>query len=168
MEAMVLQFSKTYHINSLLLWDLALLPSCIPFPPKKSFWLCVLDMKQNYLLPSPGGSAVKNSPAMQETQVMPVLSLGQKDALQEGSAVHSSILDWEPPWTAEPGELPAVGSHRVGHGWSNWAQTHPETEHTCIYWVTGYPWTVKLFRFVVPPPPHEGSDKNSVKDYPSR
>ena len=124
MEAMVLKFSKTYHVNFLLLWDLALLPSCIPFLPKKSFLLCVLDMKQNYLLLSPGGSAVKNSPAMQETQVMRVLSPGQKDPPEEGSAVHSSILDWELPRTAEPGELPTAGSHRIGHSWSNWAQTH--------------------------------------------
>ena len=45
---------------------------------------------------------VKNLPAMQETQV---LSLGQKDSLEIGMAVHSSILAWRIPWTKEPGGL---------------------------------------------------------------
>ena len=36
-----------------------------------------------------GGSAVKNLPAMQETQVQ---SLGQEGPLEKGSATHSSIL----------------------------------------------------------------------------
>ena len=40
----------------------------------------------------PRGSAVKNLPAMQETQEMCVQSLGQKDPLEEETATHSSIL----------------------------------------------------------------------------
>ena len=28
---------------------------------------------------------------------------------------HSSILVWRIPWTEEPGGLPSMGSHRVGH-----------------------------------------------------
>ena len=47
----------------------------------------------------PGGSAVSNLPAMQETWVQ---SLGQEDPLQEGTATHSSILSWKIPWTVEP------------------------------------------------------------------
>ena len=46
---------------------------------------------------SSGGSAVKNPPAMQEPQKMQVLSLGQKDPLQEEMATHSCILAWESP-----------------------------------------------------------------------
>ena len=34
-------------------------------------------------------------------------------------ATHSSVLAWRIPGTGEPGGLPSVGSHRVGHGWSN-------------------------------------------------
>ena len=36
-------------------------------------------------------------------------------------ATHSSILAWRIPWTEEPGGLPSVGSHRVGHDWSGLA-----------------------------------------------
>ena len=36
-------------------------------------------------------------------------------ALEKEMAAHSSVLAWRIPGTAEPGELPSVGSHRVGH-----------------------------------------------------
>ena len=55
----------------------------------------------------PGGSPVKNLPAMQETQVR---SLGQEDALEKEMATHSSILAWEIPRTEEPGRLQSMGS----------------------------------------------------------
>ena len=34
-------------------------------------------------------------------------------------ATHSSILVWIMPGTGEPGGLPSLGSHRVGHDWSD-------------------------------------------------
>ena len=36
-------------------------------------------------------------------------------ALEEAMATHSSVLAWRIPGTAEPGGLPSMGSHRVGH-----------------------------------------------------
>ena len=36
-------------------------------------------------------------------------------ALEKEMATHSSVLAWRIPGTAEPGELPSMGSHRVGH-----------------------------------------------------
>ena len=36
-------------------------------------------------------------------------------------ATHSSILAWRIPGTGEPGGLPSLGSHRVGHDWSDLA-----------------------------------------------
>ena len=50
----------------------------------------------------PGGSAVKNPPAVQETQVW---SLCQEDSLEKKMATHSRILAWIIPWTKEPGGL---------------------------------------------------------------
>ena len=49
---------------------------------------------------------------MQETQV---LNLGQEDPLEKEMATYSSILAWKVPWMQEPGGLPSLGSHRVGH-----------------------------------------------------
>ena len=34
-------------------------------------------------------------------------------------APHSSTLAWKMPWTEEPGRLQSMGSHRVGHDWSD-------------------------------------------------
>ena len=36
-------------------------------------------------------------------------------------AIHSSILAWRIPGTEEPSGLPSMGSHRVGHNWSDLA-----------------------------------------------
>ena len=36
-------------------------------------------------------------------------------------ATHSSVLAWRIPGTGEPGELPSMGSHRVGHDSSDLA-----------------------------------------------
>ena len=36
-------------------------------------------------------------------------------------ATHSSVLVWRIPGMAEPGGLPSMGSHRVGHDWSDLA-----------------------------------------------
>ena len=58
----------------------------------------------------PGGSEVKNLPAMQETQETQVWSLGQEHPLEKEMAIHSSILAWEIPWTEEPGGLQSIGS----------------------------------------------------------
>ena len=49
---------------------------------------------------------------MQETWVR---SLGQEDPLEKEMATHSSILNWEIPWTEEPGGLQFMGHRRVGH-----------------------------------------------------
>ena len=36
-------------------------------------------------------------------------------------ATHSSALAWRIPGTGEPGGLPSMGLHRVGHDWSDLA-----------------------------------------------
>ena len=42
-------------------------------------------------------------------------------ALEKEMATHSSVLAWRIPRTGEPGGLPSLGSHRVGHDWSDLA-----------------------------------------------
>ena len=60
----------------------------------------------------PGGSLVKNLPAMQEIWVQ---SLSWEDPLEKEMATHSSIPTWEIPWTEEPGGLHSMGLQRVQH-----------------------------------------------------
>ena len=41
---------------------------------------------------------------------------GPAEVMQEEEmATHSSVLAWRIPGTGEPGGLPSMGSHRVGH-----------------------------------------------------
>ena len=42
-------------------------------------------------------------------------------ALEKEMATHSSVLAWRIPGTGEPHALPSLGSHRVGHDWSDLA-----------------------------------------------
>ena len=37
------------------------------------------------------------------------------NALEKEMATHSSVLDWRIPGMGEPGGLPTIGLHRVGH-----------------------------------------------------
>ena len=41
-------------------------------------------------------------------------------------ATHSSVLAWRIPGTGEPGGLPSMGSHRVGHDLSDLAAAAAE------------------------------------------
>ena len=55
-------------------------------------------------------------------------------ALEKEMATHSSVLAWRIPGTGEPGGLPSVGSHRVGHDRSDLAaaaETKPPSNSNC-------------------------------------
>ena len=49
------------------------------------------------------------------TQLSDFLFTFHFHALEKEMATHSSVLAWRIPRTAEPGGLPSMGSHRVGH-----------------------------------------------------
>ena len=42
-----------------------------------------------------------------------VQSLVWEDRLEEGMAIHSSVLAWRIPWTEGPGGLQSMGSQRL-------------------------------------------------------
>ena len=56
---------------------------------------------------------VKNPPASAGDVRDAGSVLGQKDPLEEGTAI--SILAWGIPWTEQPGGLQSIGSQRVRH-----------------------------------------------------
>ena len=64
---------------------------------------------------------------------MQVLPLGREDALEEGTAIHSSIAAWRIPWTEEPGGLQSMGSQKVRHEGSDLARTLCTTSLSFIY-----------------------------------
>ena len=63
-------------------------------------------MLSGILLSLPGGSAVKNLPAIQETEVW---ALGWQDPLEKEMATHSNTFAWEISWTGKPGGLQSIG-----------------------------------------------------------
>ena len=77
--------------------------------------LCLFVLLMSILWGFPGGSVVKNPPAMQEMQEMLVQSLSWEDPMEEGMATHANILAWRIPWIEEPGRIQSIGSQRVRH-----------------------------------------------------
>ena len=61
-------------------------------------------------------------------------------ALEKEMATHSSVLAWRTPGTGEPGGLPSMGSHSVGHDWrdlvaaaaASYTDTHMPSCHRCL------------------------------------
>ena len=102
--------------------------ACHPFGPSLE--------SLNFLIPPPLVlQMVKHLPAMQEARVP---SLGWEDPLEEGMAIHSSILAWRIPWTEEPGGLQSMVLQRVRHDRATNTSTFPpqgalaERQHTSM------------------------------------
>ena len=68
-------------------------------------WIISRYLAKHYFL-------VKKLPTMQETWPQ---FLCQENPLEKELATHSSVLAWRIPGMEEPGGLPSMGSHRVGH-----------------------------------------------------
>ena len=72
-------------------------------------------------------------------------------------ATHSSVLAWRIPGTAEPGGLPSIGSHRVGHDWSDLAAA-ANIQYRIINYshhaVCYIPWTYLSYNWKLVPVDH--------------
>ena len=73
--------------------------------------------------PMDGGAwwAAVHGVARSWTQLSDFIFTFHFHALEEEMATHSSVLAWRIPGTGEPRELLFMGSHRVGHDWSDLA-----------------------------------------------
>ena len=73
--------------------------------------------------PMGGGAwwAAVHGIAKSQTQLSDFTFTFHFHALEKEMATHSSVLAWRIPGTGEPGGLPSLGSHRVGHDWSDLA-----------------------------------------------
>ena len=70
--------------------------NCVPTPPHSATGF-------------PGGSVVKNLPALQDLQETWVRSMGWENLLEKEMATHSSILAWKISRTEEPCGLQSMG-----------------------------------------------------------
>ena len=66
------------------------------------------------------GTAV-HGVAKSQTQLSDFTFTFHFHASEKEMATHSSVLSWRIPGTGEPGGLLSMGSHRVGHDWSDLA-----------------------------------------------
>ena len=57
--------------------------------------------------------------------------------LEREMATHPSVLAWRIPGTGEPGGLPSMGSHRVGHNRSNLAAAAAVLKCWLPWWLSG-------------------------------
>ena len=60
-------------------------------------------------------SAAYHGVAKSQTQLSDFTFTFHFHVLEKEMATHSSVLAWRIPGTGEPGGLPSMGSHRVGH-----------------------------------------------------
>ena len=67
-------------------------------------------------------------------------------------ATHSSVLAWRIPGTGEPGGLPSMRSHRVGHNWSDLAASAAYCLLEWLYQFTFPPTAQELSLFSTPSP----------------
>ena len=67
--------------------------------------------------PTDGGAswAAVHGVTRSQTQLSDFTFTFHFHALEKEMATHSSVLAWRIPGTAEPGGLPSMGSHKVGH-----------------------------------------------------
>ena len=60
-------------------------------------------------------------------------------------ATHSNVLAWRIPGTGEPGGLPSMGLHRIGHDWSDLAAAlYPMLISFCFFFNIFFPYILRI------------------------
>ena len=103
--------------------------------------------------PMDGGAwwAAVHGVAKSRTRLSDFICTFHFHALEKEMATHSSVLAWRLPGAGEPGGLPSMGSHRVGHDWSDVAVAAAEpyfclySSFKLFYFVLGYIWLTMLW-----------------------
>ena len=70
---------------------------------------CPQDWKRSVFIPTPKKGNAK------EYSNYRTVALISHASTEKAMVPHSNTLAWKIPWTEEPGGLPSMGSHRVGH-----------------------------------------------------
>ena len=78
-------------------------------------------MLRGLRLPFPLNWPVKYTHLQKLVFILETRNWCQSHAAEKETATHSSVLAWRIPGTREPGGLPSMGLHRVGHDWSDLA-----------------------------------------------
>ena len=124
---------------------LILCPSLLPLPsifasirvlPVSQFFALRYSCLEN---PMDGGAWWAAVHAKGRTRLSDFTLTFHFPALEKEMATHSSVLAWRIPGTGEPGGLPSMGSHRVGHDWSDLAAAAAVLH---IWWPTHWSFSI--------------------------
>ena len=75
-----------------------------------------------------------------QTQLSDFTFIFHFHALEREMATHSSVLAWRTPGMGEPDGLPSMGSHRVGHDWSDLAAAASQQQARFLWTCSLLPW----------------------------
>ena len=115
-------------------------------------------------IPMDGGAwwAAVHGVAKSWTRLSDLTFTSHFHALEKEMATHSSVLAWRIPGNGEPGGLPSMGLHRVGHDWSDLAACQgyyrlvimqsvptppPMAVRASVKWLSNVPWTLSLWLY---------------------
>ena len=93
---------------------------------------------------------------MSQTRLIDLTFTFHFHALEKEMTTHSSVLAWRIPGMGEPGGLPFMGSHRVGHDWSNLAAAAAVSNETDFlhsinfnaYWIHAAPLSISISQII--------------------
>ena len=105
------------------LWKLEIYLEKVPLMPKPGEGNGIPLQYSCLENPMDGGAwkAAVRGVAKSQTRLSDFTFTFHFQALEKETATHSSVLAWRIPGTGEPGGLLSMGSHKVGHDWSNLA-----------------------------------------------
>ena len=112
--------AQDFYIILTLKWPVYILS---PLPPHVEKAMAPHSSTLAWKNPMDGGAwwATVHGVAKSRTQLSDFTFTFHFHALEKEMTTHSSVLAWRIPGTAEPPGLPSMGSHRVGHDWSDLA-----------------------------------------------
>ena len=92
--------------------------------------------------PMDGGAwwAVVHGVAKSQTRLSDFTLTFHFHALEKEIATHSSVLAWRIPGMGEPGGLPSIGLHRLGHDWSDLAAAAAVVSGATNKWIQLSTW----------------------------
>jgi len=125
------KFSFFYRLVGLTILNISL-----PWVQRK--WICVGTPLQHSCPENPRDRgawwATVHGVAKSQTWLSDFTFTFHFHALEKEMATHSSVLAWRIPGTGEPGGLPYMGSHRVGHYWSDLAAAAAADHCAVSFW----------------------------------
>ena len=107
--------------SSTLAWKIPWTEELGGLQPMGLLWVRLLNSTKTREIIGEGNGKAIHGVAKRQTRLSDFTFTFHFHALEKETAAHSSVLAWRIPEMAEPGGLPSMGLHGVGHNWSDLA-----------------------------------------------